>query len=191
VIQESKLATKEKIYNAAVKLMGQRAIKDISVKEIAIEADVNIAAISYYFQSKENLFQIALSHYQLLMSELMKMLDDQSILPRDRMKNYCYVFCENLIIYPGIEKNMLRRAISEVNIVPSAQEFTKILYGKFRKNIQEATELEDEGVITFKFLRVFSSLMYTFMLKSYGPHVFGMEYKHTIRSFIDMLIDDL
>lgn len=184
-------ATKEKIYNSAVKLIGQRAFEDISVKDIAEEAGVNIAAINYYFQTKENLFQSALGHYRLLMANLMVKLDDDSKTPEARMKSYCYGFCENLIKYPGIEKNMLGRAISETDLVPSAQKFTKDLSEKFKQNIKEATGIEDDALISFKFLRIFSSLIYTFMLKHYGPSVFNMEYKQSITKFIDMLIDDL
>lgn len=191
IIQQRELSTKEKIYNAAVKLIGQRAFEEISVKDIAVEADVNNAAINYYFQTKENLFQTALGHYRELMSELMKKLDDELELPKDRMRKYCYDFYETLITYPGIEKNMLGRAISEGSLLPNAQEFTRNLSEKFKKNISEVTGIEDNMVLSFKFLRIFSSLMYTFMLKNYGPSVFNMEYKQFIRQFIDMLIDDL
>lgn len=191
LIQKNKLSTKEKIYDATVKLIGLRAFEEISVKDVANEANVNIAAINYYYQTKENLFKIALGHYRLLMDELSKILDCETKLPKDKMKEYCYAFCETLTMYPGIEKNMLGRAISEESLIPDANEFTRRLYEKFEENIKKATGIEDNVVISFKFLRIFSSLMYTFMLKHYGKGVFNMEYKQFIKPFVDMLIDEL
>ncbi len=45
------------ILNNALKLFCQKGFDGTSVRDIASEADVNLAMINYYFGSKEKLFQ--------------------------------------------------------------------------------------------------------------------------------------
>jgi AcrR family transcriptional regulator len=52
--------TKERILSATTDLLHQKAMSDISIREIAAIAAVNIASINYYFSSKERLFSEAL-----------------------------------------------------------------------------------------------------------------------------------
>ncbi len=60
-IKESGLAeetgtTKTRLLDAAEELFAQRDYDDVSVRELAAAAQVNVAAINYHFQGKENLF---------------------------------------------------------------------------------------------------------------------------------------
>jgi AcrR family transcriptional regulator len=52
-----KMDKKEIIISAAMKLFAQKGFEGTSVREIAAGADVNPAMISYYFGSKEKLFE--------------------------------------------------------------------------------------------------------------------------------------
>ena len=53
---------REIILSAAMKLFGQKGFEGTSVREIAADADVNPAMISYYFGSKEKLFEKLVEH---------------------------------------------------------------------------------------------------------------------------------
>jgi AcrR family transcriptional regulator len=53
---------REIILSAAMKLFGQKGFEGTSVREIASGADVNPAMISYYFGSKEKLFEKLVEH---------------------------------------------------------------------------------------------------------------------------------
>jgi AcrR family transcriptional regulator len=50
-------ATKTKILDAAEKLFGERGFDATSLRDITTEADVNLAAVNYHFQSKESLIE--------------------------------------------------------------------------------------------------------------------------------------
>lgn len=54
--EEQILDTKEKILTAARELFAMKGFEGASVREIARQADVNIAAVNYHFASKEKLF---------------------------------------------------------------------------------------------------------------------------------------
>ncbi len=49
-------STKEKILKVSHKLFADKGYNGTSVREIAKESEVNIAAINYHFQNKENLY---------------------------------------------------------------------------------------------------------------------------------------
>lgn len=52
---QSKLP-KEKILETAYRLFGERSLEDVSIRELAKEANVNISSIHYYYGSKEELY---------------------------------------------------------------------------------------------------------------------------------------
>src|ERR1700688_243243 len=49
--------TKTRILDAAEKLFGQNGFDATSLRDITTEADVNLAAVNYHFQSKESLVE--------------------------------------------------------------------------------------------------------------------------------------
>lgn len=56
MVHEQSLDTKNKIMDVALTLFAEKGVEGASVREIAKNADVNIAAINYHFASKQNLF---------------------------------------------------------------------------------------------------------------------------------------
>ncbi|MFT6630587.1 MAG: AcrR family transcriptional regulator [Bacteriovoracaceae bacterium] len=52
--------TKEKIISVAMKLFARNGFAGTSIREISSEAGTNLAAINYYFKSKEGLYQSCL-----------------------------------------------------------------------------------------------------------------------------------
>ena len=55
VSQETQSDTKSRILNAAEKLFGEKGFDGTSLRDITAEAQVNLAAVNYHFQSKESL----------------------------------------------------------------------------------------------------------------------------------------
>jgi len=56
-LSEEKQQTKDRLLDAAEQLFASKGFEDVSIRELAAAADVNIAAINYHFQGKENLFR--------------------------------------------------------------------------------------------------------------------------------------
>ncbi len=54
-MNEASIDTKTKILNAAEKLFGENGFDSTSLRDITAEANVNLAAVNYHFQSKESL----------------------------------------------------------------------------------------------------------------------------------------
>ena len=51
-----KLTTKDRLLDAAEVLFVERGYDDVSIRDLAAAADVNVAAVNYHFQGKENLY---------------------------------------------------------------------------------------------------------------------------------------
>ncbi|HHW74482.1 MAG TPA: helix-turn-helix transcriptional regulator, partial [Firmicutes bacterium] len=52
-----KTDTRSRIMKTAVEMIGREGNLNVTIREIAEKAGVNIAAINYYFSSKENLIE--------------------------------------------------------------------------------------------------------------------------------------
>jgi AcrR family transcriptional regulator len=55
-VTEERPTTKERLLAAAEKLFAERGFEGVSVRDLAAEADVNVAAVNYHFQGKRNLY---------------------------------------------------------------------------------------------------------------------------------------
>lgn len=56
-MSQDRQETKEKLLDAAENLFARRCFDEVSIRDLATEAGVNVAAVNYHFQTKENLFQ--------------------------------------------------------------------------------------------------------------------------------------
>jgi AcrR family transcriptional regulator len=56
-LSQDRQETKEKLLDAAECLFARRGFEEVSIRELATEAGVNVAAVNYHFQTKENLFR--------------------------------------------------------------------------------------------------------------------------------------
>ncbi|HEY4602265.1 MAG TPA: forespore capture DNA-binding protein RefZ [Cerasibacillus sp.] len=80
--------TKQKIMRIASSLFYQKGFQGTSIRDIAAEADVNIAAISYYFNGKQGLLeQTVTTYYETYLDVLEKVYEQTATSsPIDRLK---------------------------------------------------------------------------------------------------------
>ena len=68
--------TKTHIQEVAIDLFSKKGYHSTSIRDIAIEAKLNSSMVSYYFQSKENLY---ISLFKTFEVDYLKEFDDHSI----------------------------------------------------------------------------------------------------------------
>ncbi|SMF22103.1 TetR/AcrR family transcriptional regulator [Pseudobacteriovorax antillogorgiicola] len=71
--------TKEKIIDTACQLFATSGFHGVSIREIAKEAGVNLAAVNYHFKNKEGLFAAILIRAKLLFNKEVEALNDGKI----------------------------------------------------------------------------------------------------------------
>jgi AcrR family transcriptional regulator len=79
-VTSEEISTKDKILKVAHKLFAEKGLDGVGVREIAKDADVNVAAINYHFGSKEAL------HIETISACMMKMNNEVSALYKKNMK---------------------------------------------------------------------------------------------------------
>ena len=56
-MSEDKHETKQRLLDAAEVLFAEKGFDGVSIRELAAAADVNVAAVNYHFQGKQNLYR--------------------------------------------------------------------------------------------------------------------------------------
>ncbi len=83
--------TKSKILMVAQELFGEKGFDGASVRDIAQKAGVNIAAINYHFQNKENLYFSVMQSAHIWLAEEMKAMSSQQSSTSEYIWN-CFLF---------------------------------------------------------------------------------------------------
>jgi AcrR family transcriptional regulator len=116
--------TRKRIVAAAKKLITENGFENVSIEEIAKEAEVSTGSFYTYFKKKEDVIEELnqLSFYHL--AEITNEMKDKGL--DDRLKYYCRQFLAE-IERVGIEicRQWIRNNITPVNIDISGKETTK------------------------------------------------------------------
>jgi AcrR family transcriptional regulator len=76
-LTEDRQPTKDRLLDAAEFLFAEKGFEDVSIRELAATAEVNVAAVNYHFQGKENLFhEVILRRFVIQRDKTLAALDD-------------------------------------------------------------------------------------------------------------------
>ncbi len=174
---------KEKILFEACKLFAKKGYKKTTVAEICKSANVNIASVNYYFQSKDNLYKEAFKYAYNLAEKQSPILPilELSASPEKKL----YIFIKTVIKRNYSEKNekylqmfFLHEASEPTGIVQNLVNSIKSKYRKvlfdILKEIVKDVDNENFPLIAYSiisqclFLR-FNPIAKESMLKKYKP----------------------
>lgn len=72
--------TEQAIIEAACKIFQEKGFKETTMRDIAAEANINMAMVHYYFRSKENLFFLVLNEaFSLLLEKIITILTNDNL----------------------------------------------------------------------------------------------------------------
>jgi AcrR family transcriptional regulator len=129
------------ILETAEKLFADQGFAGTSVREIAKEANVNLAMISYYFGSKEKLME-AIFNYRINSSWFMfkSLADDLTISPRVKMEMVVDMMVEKIIKQECFHRIMVRQQIlSKDNLV------TQLMNETRQRNLTLISQIVQQG----------------------------------------------
>jgi TetR/AcrR family transcriptional regulator len=100
-----------KLLETATELFAHKGFSAVSIRELARTASVNSALISYYFKSKDGLYQEVLEEQFVLIAQLLKEIDNlPSASPIERITKYA----KNIAIIHQQRPYLTRFIISEL-----------------------------------------------------------------------------
>src|SRR5258705_7359994 len=129
------------IMEAAEKLFSEKGFDGTSVRDIAEEAGVNLAMISYYFGSKEKLMEAIFKHRGEHMTlQLENMLKNQELTSLQKMNVLIDGFIEKIMKQQGFHRIMTREQMVSIGGATS-----KLIHDLKKTNQELITQLIREG----------------------------------------------
>ncbi|MGZ4035126.1 MAG: TetR family transcriptional regulator [Bacteroidia bacterium] len=134
---------RETILSTAMKLFGQKGFEGTSVREIAADADVNPAMISYYFGSKEKLFEKMVEHKaSFLKGVIAELVNNPSLTQMEKLFVVIDIYVDKRFQSPQFH-HLLHRELSLEHRPQMKNAISEILMRNFistRKIIQDGIE---------------------------------------------------
>ncbi len=144
---------KETILITAMKLFGQKGFEGTSVREIAKDADVNLAMISYYFGSKENLFENVVEYKSSGIKGVFAELENSSIPQIEKIYKIIDSYIERMFSNPQFH-HLLHRELSLDQRPQMHDAITEILL----RNVVTIKAIIQKGIDTGQFKTVDTEL---------------------------------
>jgi AcrR family transcriptional regulator len=116
---------KKRILKAAISLFAQKGFAAVGVREIAAEAGVNIAMISYYFEGKVGILKEVIQEFFDKYSHVFESIDDKDKTPEDCVR--------------GLVHNI-------VQFVRKNTELTMVAYNELPLDLPEIAELKANSI---------------------------------------------
>jgi len=175
--------------------MGKLGTTDVPVRTIAQESGVNVAAVNYYFSSKEQMLVQAAERFDRGFKEVMRLLETPGLRPEERLRRWAAEVMRHLTHYPGILILMERQMAAE-----PADPFGELLRSVMKTAVRQvrATLREivggklSEQRLTFKLTLLISTLAGPFpRYLDPASHLAGSRAPSRQKRFLDLLIEHL
>ncbi len=139
----------EKILDRALYLFGKNGTTNVPIRSIVKEAEVNVSAINYYFNSKDNMLNYVKEFYLENISQSHAALHDENLSDEEKLVKCSNEIMEYCLRYPGVlVMNKEAAAAKEksemdIKIIEKTNEENKKLYSVL-KNVLNCSEEEFE-----------------------------------------------
>ena len=142
----------ERILESTIRLIGEKGTMDVSVREIARAAEVNVAAINYYFETKERMLTEMREHFLGNYARVNQVLYDDSVAVEQRLRSWADDVMFYLLQFPGILVVVAQLVSTEL---PDAfesmvREQLDNSFGVLRRAIGEMLGSDDEALLNFR-----------------------------------------
>jgi AcrR family transcriptional regulator len=190
----TRLSVKDHIIDRTIYLIGERGTTDVTVREIAAAAGVNVAAVSYYFSSKEQMFAQMAERFTAGFEAVMALLEAPGQPPEARLRAWASEVMRLLVDYPGIlglmERHVTatpRDAFGEALRTAVHRALTAL-----EDALSEYVGARDPSRVAFKLNLLVSALAGPFPTRvTPGPGGEGRSSPRTRSRFLDLLLEHL
>lgn len=184
--------TKQQIIQAALKIMSEKGIDGITTRKIARDAKVNVAAVNYYFHSKDKLIEESIGSFVAKLEDIFLTLEKNEK-PRDLLMNFLEKFIDYVAAHPGITKSLFFQMISPVRLNTRLAASMKKNFGLLKNNIRQNTNLKEDKILNFMALELISAVVYPILLSRHLKEVSLIDYSDSNdrKKYVDLLINKL
>ena len=189
------LTVRDCILDRTIHLIGKNGTTDVSVREIAREAGVNVAAVNYYFSSKDQMFAEMAARFLTGYLEVMRLLEEPGKSPEERLRQWSEVVMGHLASYPGLLSLMERLMTTEPRdpFGKALRDGMERALARVRQALDECFGPADEERQAFKLTMLTSALAGPFphMTGRVAGRRSGLREPSARSRFIELLIEHL
>jgi len=191
---DNKNTTRERILFATLDIIGSQGLQNVTTRKIAAKADVNIAAINYYFGSKDNVVNEAMKIFAHKLMNSYQYLDDVNVPPECRLRNFLRSYADITLEYPDICRNFINKVMNHPGVSFEYIEFMKkVGWEKLKIILREITRIQDDEILLMKIFQMFSSLEFPVLLGKHMKIVSNFDYakKDYRYKYVELLLESL
>ncbi|HUM46413.1 MAG TPA: TetR/AcrR family transcriptional regulator [Chitinophagales bacterium] len=192
---------RQQILEAAEELFAEKGFEGTSVRELAKKAGINIAMISYYFGSKEKLFEALVEFRTSYIREKLQTLNRNEVLdPVSKIETAIDLYVDRISSFPNFHKilhhEMMLKQRSNMHdaiatiLMKNSQEMKKLVHagqqqGLFRKVDADLLVVSIVGTINQCSM---SKTMTTRLLKLGKGSIFDAQPKKRLKNYLKDLV---
>lgn len=188
-ISGTDLSKKDLILNAALDLIKDEGFEGVTIRKIAARANVNVALINYHFGSKDKLLNTVIQHLIASLKDSFIVLDNASISPRERLKQFLIQYVKTFHKYPFIVRKLVNQEAMEFENDKDFLNFLKFIgWQKFRQTIQELSGEEDPEVLKIMMSHILGAVFLPPLIEPLYRTITG-ETLYDVESQVELLLN--
>ena len=138
-------STEEKIKQAARKLFTEKGFDAVKTRDIAAEAEINLALLNYYFRSKQKLFDvIMIENFQQFIQQLIPVLGNEELSLDEIMSKVSVNYIDMLQRNPDLPFFILNEMKNDASKLIHVREKMLEVRNGFLKRVEKA--MKDEKI---------------------------------------------
>lgn len=167
IADTSEKDTKQTILDATVDLIRAEGFRCATLRNIAAKADTNLALINYHYGSKENLLGEAVRELVSTFDDAFNVLEDKSLPPQARLKQFFMRYIQNLSRYPGLAMQMLDQRHQILGSMDEYARYSKLMrIERMHEAVQEITGEQDRNKLMTMLLQLYGAVVFPVIMIS-------------------------
>jgi AcrR family transcriptional regulator len=152
------ISTEEKLKEAARVVFTRKGYAATKVRDIAAEANINLALVNYYFRSKEKLFELIMAEtIQKLFEKIQPVINDESTTITEKIEGVVDHYLSLLLENPDFPLFIVNELMSGSNRLPQMTNNGKMfLDSHFFKQLRK---LQPAGKINFHPVNIMMNML--------------------------------
>ena len=194
--------TRERILVAALDCISKTSVRELSVRFIAAQAEVNVATVHYYFGTKDVLLTEALNLFFAPLLLQVEAILEGGGQPRARLEKFLLFYVEQFHRNPGIFASVIEAMVAsnirrETAATSAYEEVLLAILGGLRQRILALVGLvsgqADASLLALKTIQVMASVVHPMILSGIPRSLFGVDFDDATqrKKYIGLLVDGL
>ncbi|AYL98002.1 TetR/AcrR family transcriptional regulator [Mucilaginibacter celer] len=183
--QTAELSTEEKIKEAARMIFTKKGFLATTIRDIAAEAQINVASVNYYFRSKENLFAFIMDEaIKKLFDKIEPVLNNENTSLHQKIELCVGYYIDQVVQNPDFVFFMVNEVMGGKTKLPMIGNMKILINSHFAKQLKA---LHTNGDISYHpvhlIWNIFGMIVFPFLSR---PHLLQENYFNSDQ-FLNMM----